>query len=88
MKKYVQESFNVVNRNTGAKICECGEENDALMMVSFDPQKRTYTRNQMLMGEIIDVEIPKALPTNEVVRSVVQPEPLKLKEDKREPVAI
>jgi hypothetical protein len=36
-------------------------------MVSFDPQNRTYTRNKILMSPVIDVEIPKALPTNEIV---------------------
>jgi hypothetical protein len=37
------------------------------MMVSFDPQNRTYTRNKFLMGPVVDVEVPKALPTNEIV---------------------
>jgi hypothetical protein len=36
-------------------------------MVAFDPQNRTYTRNKILMSPVIDVEIPKALPTNEIV---------------------
>ena len=86
MKKYVQESFDVINRHTGAKICEAGNEIDALMMVAFDPQNRIYTRNQMLMGNVVDVVVPKQLPTNEIVRSVVQPEPLRLAEDDRQPV--
>ena len=36
-------------------------------MVAFDPENRTYTRNKFLMGPVVDVEIPKALPTNEIV---------------------
>lgn len=64
MKKYNEEYFSVINTKTGRKITDCGEESDALMMVSFDPQNRTISRNQFLMSEVIDVEIQKSLPTN------------------------
>ena len=67
MKKYNEEYFSVINKNTGKKILDCGDEMDALDMVSLDPQNRTYTRNKFLMGQVIDIEIPKALPTNEIV---------------------
>ena len=67
MKKYHDEYFSVLNKKTGKKLLDCGDEQDALTMVAFDPQNRTYTRNKFLMGEVIDVEIPKALPTNEIV---------------------
>jgi hypothetical protein len=86
VKKYQEETFSVIEQHTGRKICDCADENDALMMVAFDPANRTYTRNQMLMGGVIDIEMPKRLPTNEVVRSVAQPEPLRLVEDDRQPV--
>jgi hypothetical protein len=67
MKKYNEEYFSVLNKRTGKKLLDCGDEQDALAMVALDPQNRTYTRNKFLMGEVIDVEIPKALPTNEIV---------------------
>ena len=67
MKKYNDEYFSVINKKTGRKLLDCGEETDALAMVAFDPQNRTYTRNRILMSPVIDVEIPKALPTNEIV---------------------
>ncbi len=67
MKKYNEKYFSVIETKTGRKIADCGEEEDALMMVSFDPQNRTITKNKFLMGPVVDVEIPKALPTNEVV---------------------
>jgi hypothetical protein len=67
MKKYNSEDyFSVIDKKTGKKIVDCGEEADALAMVTFDPQNRTYTRNKFLMGQVVDVEIPKALPTNEI----------------------
>ncbi len=67
MKKYNEEYFSVIQTKTGKKIADCAEESDALMMVSFDPQNRTITKNKFLMGPVVDVEIPKALPTNEIV---------------------
>jgi hypothetical protein len=67
MKKYNEEYFSVLNKKTGKKLLDCGDEQDALAMVSLDPQNRTYTRNKFLMGEVIDVEVPKALPTSEIV---------------------
>jgi hypothetical protein len=68
MKKYNSEDyFSVIETKTGRKIVDCGEEIDALMMVAFDPQNRTITRNKFMMGQVVDIEIPKALPTNEIV---------------------
>jgi hypothetical protein len=69
MKKYNEEYFSVIETKTGRKIVDCGEEADALEMVSFDPQNRTITRNKILMSPVIDVEVPKALPTSNVVSS-------------------
>jgi hypothetical protein len=68
MKKYNSEDyFSVINKNTGKKIVDCSDELDALAMVSFDPQNRTITRNKFMMGPVVDIEMPKALPTNEIV---------------------
>ncbi len=72
MKKYNSEDyFSVIETKTGRKIVDCGEESDAMVMVSFDPANRSYTRNKFLMGQVIDIEMPKALPTNEIVQSAV-----------------
>jgi len=74
--KYKSEDyFSVINIRTGRKICDCSDELDALMMVSFDSTNRTITRNQFLMGQVVDIEIPKSLPTNEIV--VAKKEPAK-----------
>ena len=67
MKKYNDEYFSVLNKKTGKKLLDCGDEQDALAMVAFDPQNRTYTRNKFLMGPVVDIETPKALLTNEIV---------------------
>jgi len=101
MKKYNEEYFSVLNKKTGKKLLDCGDEQDALAMVSLDPENRTYTRNKFLMGPVVDVEIPKALPTNEIVVNmdggvggswdVREPEKLpqiKLPEGQGEPVRV
>lgn len=67
MKKYNEEYFSVLNKKTGKKLLDCGSEEDALQMVSMDPQNRTYTKNKFLMGQVVDIEMPKVLPTNEIV---------------------
>jgi len=68
MNKYQSEDyFSVLDKKTGRKLLDCGEELDALAMVAMDSQNRTYTRNQFLMGQVVDVQMPKALPTSEIV---------------------
>ena len=99
MKRYNEEYFSVIETKTGRKIADCGEEEDALMMVSFDPQNRTIARNKFLMGPVVDIEIPKQLPTSNIATSNVKESgcvprkeqlpdagPLRLKEDERIPV--
>ena len=101
MQKYNEEYFSVINKKTGKKLLDCGWEQDALAMVALDPENRTYTRNKFLMGPVVDVEIPKALPTNEIVVNmdggvggswdVREPEKLpqiKLQEGQGEPVRV
>jgi hypothetical protein len=72
MQKYHDEYFSVIDKRTGKKLLDCGEEQDAMSMVTFDPANRTYTRNKFLMGQVIDIEMPKALPTNEIA---IDPKP-------------
>jgi hypothetical protein len=96
MKKYNDEYFSVLDKKTGRKLLDCGDEQDALAMVAFDPQNRTYTRNKILMSPVIDVEMPKALPTNEIVVNMdggvggswEVREPEKLPEGQGEPVIV
>ena len=73
MKKYNSEDyFSVIETKTGRKICDCAEEADALMMVSFDSQNRTITRNKFMMGQVVDIEMPKALPTTNITATNTQ----------------
>jgi len=67
LKYNSEEYFSVLDKKTGRKLLDCGDELDALAMVAMNPQNRTYTRNQFLMGQVVDVQMPKALPTSEIV---------------------
>ena len=67
MKKYNEEYFSVIDRRTGRKIVDCAEYSDAMMMFDIDPHNRQITRNKFLMGQVVDVVMPKALPTSEIV---------------------
>lgn len=94
MNKYDSEDYySVINTRTGKKIVDCKDECDALLMVSFDPHHRSYSKNKLLMSPVIDINIPKQLPTNEVViqRKVsknLKKHQYKLKESESEPVII
>ena len=101
MKYNSEEYFSVLDKKTGRKLLDCGDELDALAMVAMDPQNRTYTRNQFLMGQVVDVQMPKALPTSEIVVNmdggvggsweVREPQPLpqiKLPDRQAEPIKV
>ena len=73
MNKYnTEDYFSVINKNTGRKIVDCSDEQDALAMIAFDAANRTYTRNKFLMGPVFDIEMSKALPTTNIVVSTVR----------------
>ena len=68
MKRYNSEDyFSVIDRRTGRKIVDCAEYSDAMMMFDIDPHNRQITRNKFLMDQVVDVVMPKALPTSEIV---------------------
>lgn len=67
MKKYNEEHFTVRERRTHKKICDCGSFEDARMMMGLDGPNREIVKNKVLMDQVIDIETPKVLPTNEIV---------------------
>jgi hypothetical protein len=72
MNKYnTEDYFSVRERRTGRKICDCGDFEDARMMMNLDTPNREIVKNKTLMSLVIDVEMPKALPTNEIVQGAV-----------------
>ena len=72
MNKYNSEDyFSVRERRTGRKICDCGDFEDARMMMNLDTPNREIVKNKTLMSPVIDVVMPKTLPTNEIVQGAV-----------------
>jgi hypothetical protein len=51
----MNEYWVVKERSSGKIIAHCGDINDAIMMVSFDPNNRSYSRNRVLMDQVIDI---------------------------------
>jgi hypothetical protein len=49
------EKYSVTERRTGRKICECSDERDAIMMVNFDQDNRSYRLDKFILDKIIDV---------------------------------
>ena len=54
----------MTDKTTGRVLAHCGEEADALMMISFDPDKRTYRKQKLIMDQVITVTstVDKQLP--------------------------
>ena len=95
MEKYIpREWFSVIYKATGKKKWDCGWEIDAMNMVARNPDELTYVRsNNHLMGQVIDVTPPPALPTNEVVKASPPKEYLDalypdIDENEKEPVVL
>jgi hypothetical protein len=72
MNKYnTEDYFSVRERRTGRKICDCGDFEDARMIMYMDGPNREIVKNKTLMSPVIDIEMPKALPTTEIVQGGV-----------------
>jgi hypothetical protein len=72
MNKYnTEDYFSVRERRTGRKICDCGDFEDARMMMNLDTPNREIVKNKTLMSPVIDVVMPKSLPTTEIVQGGV-----------------
>jgi hypothetical protein len=72
MNKYnTEDYFSVRERRTGRKICDCGDFEDARMIMYMDAPNREIVKNKTLMSPVIDVQMPKALPTTEIVQGAV-----------------
>lgn len=51
----MNEYWIVTNNKTGKILCHCGDINDAIMMVSFDPHNRSYSRHRFILDQVIDI---------------------------------
>jgi hypothetical protein len=51
----IVESWSVIESKTGRVICQCSDETDAMMLVSFDPNNRTYSKQKYILDQVIDI---------------------------------
>ena len=51
----MNEYWIVKDRRNGKVICHCADINDAMMMVNFAPDYRTYTRHRFIIDQVIDI---------------------------------
>jgi len=90
----MNEYWIVTNNKTGKVISHCGDINDAIMMVGFDPHNRSYTRHRFIMDQVIDItsttdkQLPGqiGLPAGKVQH--LRPYVEKLSEGEGEPVIV
>jgi len=54
-RKRMYDYWVVVDKTTGRVISHCGEEIDAMMMVKFDIDKRTYRKQKFIVDQVITV---------------------------------
>jgi hypothetical protein len=56
--------FVVVEKSTGRIIANCGDESDAIMLVSFDNHNRIYRKQKFILDQVIDItsDTDKQLP--------------------------
>jgi hypothetical protein len=93
----MNEYWIVTENKTGRVIAHCGNINDAIMMVKFDPNQRSYSRQRFILDQIItvtsttDKQLPGqiGLPAgNEQLPSIELQQQVWLPEGQGEPVII
>jgi hypothetical protein len=90
----MNEYWVVIDKKTGRVISHCGDINDAIMMVRFDPHNRYYSRHRFIMDQVIDItsttdkQLPGqiGLPSGKV--NQLNPEIIRLNEGEGIPVII
>lgn len=90
----MNEYWIVTDNKIGRVIAQCGDINDAIMMVSFDSTNRSYSRHRFLMDQVIDVssttdkQLPgqQGLPVGKVKQ--LNPHRERLPEGQQEPIRV
>jgi hypothetical protein len=49
------EPFIVFDSRTGREICQCASFDDALLLISFDPDHRQWKKRKFILDHVIDV---------------------------------
>jgi hypothetical protein len=90
----MNEYWIITENKTGRVIAHCGDINDAIMMVAFNPQNRSYSRHRFLMDQVIDItsttdkQLPGQLGLPAGKFEVLNSSKIKLPEGQQEPIRI
>ncbi len=49
------EPFIIFDSSTGREICQCASFDDALLMISFDPDHRQWKKRKFILDQVVDV---------------------------------
>jgi hypothetical protein len=49
------EPFIIFDSRTGREICQCASFDDALLMISFDPDHRQWKKRKFILDQVVDV---------------------------------
>jgi hypothetical protein len=90
----MNESYFIINLNTGERVAECGSLEDAKMMVNLNPANRGYRKNTLLLDQVIDVtsttdkQLPGqlGLPAGKV--NTIEPHKIRLPEGQQQPIKV
>jgi len=84
----------VIKKSTGRVIAHCGEEADAIMMVSFDNHNRIYRKQKFIMDQVINItssgikELPGQQGLPEGQPFVLESEKIRLPKGEGKPINI
>jgi hypothetical protein len=93
----MNEYWIVTENKTGRIIAHCGDINDAIMMVAFDSENRSYSRQRFILDQVITVTstTDKQLPgqiglpsAKEQLPPIELQQQVWLPEDQKEPVKV
>lgn len=49
------EPYIIFDNRTGREICQCASFEDALLMISFDPDHRLWKKRKFILDQVVDV---------------------------------
>ena len=90
----MNEYWIVTENSTGRVIAHCGDINDAIMMVGFDPHNRSYSRHRFIMDQVIDItsttdkQLPGQIGLPDGKVNQINPEVIRLNEGEGQPVIV
>lgn len=90
----ISEYWIVIDKRSGKVIAQCGDINDAIMMVSFDSNNRHYRKQRFLIDQVIDItsttdkQLPGQIGLPPGKTNLLEPKKNILPENQQKPIII